>query len=63
MALEKVWIEDGCTGCGLCEAFCPEVFVVEDLASVIGGANFSDNEETVIQAAENCPVQVIKIEK
>ena len=31
MAVSKVWIEDGCTACGVCEEICPEVFEVQDL--------------------------------
>ncbi len=62
MAITKVWIEEGCTSCGLCESICPEVFVVEDLAEVIEGADFSAHEEGIIEAAESCPVEVIKYE-
>lgn len=62
MAITKVWIEEGCTSCGLCESICPEVFVVEDLAEVIEGADFSTHEEGIIEAAESCPVEVIKYE-
>ena len=35
--MKKVWIEDGCTGCGMCEDTCPEVFKIKDLATVIDG--------------------------
>lgn len=62
MAITKVWIEEGCTSCGLCEATCPEVFKVEDLAEVIEGVNFNDFEEGIIEAADGCPVEVIKYE-
>lgn len=62
MAIKRVWIEEGCTACGLCEDICPEVFVVEDLAKVIEGVNFSDHESGIIDAAESCPVEVIKYE-
>ncbi len=62
MAITKVWIEEGCTSCGLCEATCPEVFKVEDLATVIEGVNFNDFEEGIIEAADGCPVEVIKYE-
>ena len=60
MAIKKVWIEEGCTACGLCEDTCPEVFKVEDVATVIEGVNFDDYEEQIKEAAENCPVEVIK---
>lgn len=62
MAITKVWIEKGCTACGLCEEICPEVFKVEDEATVIEGVNYSDYEEGIREAAENCPVEVIKFE-
>lgn len=60
MAIEKVWIEEGCTACGLCEATCPEVFVMDDLATVIPGVNYTEYEEGIVEAAENCPVEIIK---
>ncbi|RIH64213.1 ferredoxin [Mariniphaga sediminis] len=62
MAITKVWIEEGCTACGLCEEICPEVFKMEDEATVIEGVNYSDYEEAIQEAAENCPVEVIKFE-
>ncbi len=62
MAIKKVWIEEGCTACGLCESICPEVFVVEDEATVIEGADFGPHEDGIIEAAESCPVEVIKYE-
>ncbi len=62
MAITMVWIEDGCTSCGLCEDICPEVFRLEDIAVVIEGVNFSDHEAGIIDAAESCPVEVIKYE-
>ncbi len=62
MALSKVWIEDGCTACGLCESICPEVFEVQDLAVVKEGCNFSEYEDETKDAAESCPVEVIKYE-
>jgi ferredoxin len=62
MAISKVWIEEGCTACGLCEEICPEVFRMEDEATVIEGVNYADYEEGIKEAAENCPVEVIKFE-
>ena len=47
MAIEKVWIEDGCTACGLCADICPEVFEMDDEAEVVKGENFADHEEEI----------------
>lgn len=63
MTVKKVWIEEGCTACGLCEDICPEVFIVEDEATVIEGVNYSDYAEGIIESAESCPVEVIKYEE
>ena len=60
MAINKVWIEDGCTACGLCSDICPEVFVLKDVATVVEGIRYSDFEEMIVEAAESCPVEVIK---
>lgn len=60
MAIKKVWIEDGCTACGLCESICPDVFVVDDVATVIDGVNFEDFDAEIKDAADSCPVEVIK---
>jgi len=60
MAIKKVWIEDGCTSCGLCEEICPDVFEMPDEAKVIDGADFIAHENDIKEAAENCPVEVIK---
>ena len=62
MAIKKVWIEEGCIACGLCVETCPEVFTMEDTATVIEGVNYADYEEKVKEAAINCPVEVIKYE-
>ena len=62
MAIKKVWIEEGCIACGLCEEICPEVFKVEDEATVIDGADYNASEEKIKEAAEDCPVEVIKYE-
>jgi ferredoxin len=60
MVIKKVWIEDGCTACGLCVDICPEVFKLDDEATVIEGAKFLGNEEKIREAAESCPVEIIK---
>jgi ferredoxin len=60
MVIKKVWIEEGCTACGLCVDICPEVFKLDDEATVIEGAKFFGNEEKIQEAAESCPVEIIK---
>ncbi|MFW6365856.1 MAG: ferredoxin [Spirochaetota bacterium] len=60
MAISKVWIEDGCTSCGLCENICPDVFEVPDTAVVREGVDFSEYEDEIKEAAGDCPVEVIK---
>ncbi|MDD2550022.1 MAG: ferredoxin [Bacteroidales bacterium] len=62
MAIKKVWIEEGCISCGLCEEISPEVFKMEDVAVVIEGVSYSDFEDSIKEAAEDCPVEVIKFE-
>ena len=62
MAITKVLVEDGCTGCGLCEDTCPEVFKVEDIAIVNQKADFSLYEDAIKESADSCPVEVIKYE-
>lgn len=60
MAVKKVWIVEGCTACGLCEDICPEVFKLQDEATVIEGVSYEDYTERIKEAADNCPVEVIK---
>jgi ferredoxin len=62
MAISKVTIEDGCIACGVCEQVCPEVFKVNDIAVVLKEADLSKNEDKIREAANSCPVTVIKVE-
>ena len=62
MAITKVWIEEGCTACGLCEEICPEVFKMKDEATVIEGVNYDNFGKQIMEAAESCPVEIIKYE-
>ena len=57
--------QETCTGCGLCEQTCPEVFEMndEDKAVAKGDAIPEDAQDTAQQAAEECPVEAIKIEE
>jgi ferredoxin len=64
MAITKVWIEDGCTACGLCIDICPEVFELpDDIAIVNESADFSEHEDEIKDAADGCPVEVIHFEE
>lgn len=62
MAIKKVWIDEGCISCGLCEEISPEVFRMEDIAVVIEGVDYSEFEDGIKEAADDCPVEVIKFE-
>ncbi len=59
MAITKVWVEEDCIACGVCESICPEVFKIEDIAVAIEGVNYSDYEDEIKESAESCPVEVI----
>ena len=58
--IAKVWIEPGCIVCDACEAIFPEVFEVTDSTCIIRpGAPLNDGLK-MQEAAEACPVEVIK---
>jgi ferredoxin len=66
MAIKKVWIEEGCIADGICNDICPAVFGLDDdtgEAFVKEGADFSANEADIKEAAEACPVLIIKYEE
>lgn len=63
MAIASVTITDDCTGCGLCETTCPDVFDLDDVATVKADADLNANEELIMQAAEECPVEAIQVEE
>ena len=62
MAIKRVWIEEGCISCGLAEGTCPEVFKVVSTNTVIESVDLSHFEDKIKEAAEQCPVEVIKYE-
>ena len=60
----KAMVTEACTGCGLCEQTCPEVFKLEgDKAIVAADPVPAEAEETCKQAAEECPEEAIKVEE
>jgi len=60
MAINKVWIKEGCIACGLCGDLCPDVLKVNGKATVIKGVLYSEFENLIKCTAECCPAEVIK---
>jgi len=59
----RVRIEDSCTACGLCVDTCPDVFEMgADMAEVIADVVPAEFEDSVQQAADECPSESIIIE-
>ena len=65
MAIKKVWIEEGCIADGICNEICPDVFELDDAgeAYVNKDADLSANEDDIKEAAEQCPVEIIRYEE
>ena len=64
MAIVDLWIdEDTCTGCGVCEESCPEVFEVDEVAMIKEDADFNEFEEEIKEAVEECPTEAIQYEE
>ena len=62
-SVSKVWIDPGCIVCNACEAIYPEVFeVTEDTCLIRPEAPLNDGLK-IEEAAEACPVEVIKFTK
>lgn len=57
-----VKIVEGCIACGLCESICSNVFTVYDTAQA-DNTQVPGFENECREAAEACPVSVIKIEE
>ena len=68
MVIRRVWIEEGCISCNLCEDLAPEVFEVPPGSeSKLRKRHERELEKPEVQdkvreAAESCPVEVIQIE-
>ncbi len=53
-----------CSGCELCSGSCPDIFEMkDDVAEVKVDIVPEGAEEDVRQAAEDCPVEAIKLEE
>ena len=66
--VSKVWIEgDECISCDACVDACPEVFEMGDDTAVVKSeakepAFCKEHSDGIIEAADACPVEVIKYE-
>lgn len=58
----KYRVNDGCIGCGMCEATCPEVFSMTDegVAVAIDTEVAEEFADAAAEAMEGCPVAVIE---
>ena len=62
--MKAVVDRETCTGCGLCEQACPEAFKMDgDTAVAYVSTVPPEAEATCKAAAEECPVEAIKIEE
>ena len=61
--MKAVVDKDLCTGCGLCEDTCPEVFEMkDDIATVKVSKVADDLIESCKEAVDGCPVEAITCE-
>jgi len=66
MKITRVWLDestDECTSCGLCESIAPNVFEVPDKMIVKENVDFDSFIMDIKDAADSCPVGVIKYEE
>ena len=65
--IKKVWIEEGCISCKLCQDIVPDVFLVDDDQDCVvrpeAARVFAKLAEDIEQARDDCPVEVIKLER
>lgn len=65
--IRKVWIEEGCISCKVCEDLAPKVFVVEDDQACVlqpdAARWFGELADDIEEAARDCPVEVIKLDR
>ncbi len=61
--MKKITIIPGCVSCGTCQAICPEVFIVKDVAKIKQDADLELYEKKIKEAVEMCPVNAIETKK
>ena len=65
MSIKRVWIEEGCISCSLCQDICTQVFLVEEGQDCEirpdAPSQFAALDEEIRDAVRDCPVEVIKV--
>jgi ferredoxin len=62
--MEAIVDLDLCTGCGLCVDACPAVFEMDDAVARVLVENVPEDAlDTCREAADNCPVEAVKIKE
>ncbi len=70
MTIRKIWIEEACISCNLCEDLVPEVFEVPAGETCRPKKGYQKHltgdpamDERIQEAADSCPVEVIQLEQ
>lgn len=59
----KAEVNENCIGCGLCNSICPQVFTMTDEGVATASSDISEEQEkSVHEAADSCPVDAIEVE-
>lgn len=59
----KAKVNENCIGCGLCNSICPQVFTMTDEGVATASSDISEEQEKSVQeAADSCPVDAIEVE-
>ena len=53
---------DLCISCGLCVDTCPDIYEMQDVASVITDPVPADKEKCALEAEQDCPTDAISHE-
>ena len=64
--ISKIIVDENlCIGCGACCVTAPDAFALDEVKgkSVVKEGAENTNNEKIEEAARNCPVQAIKIER